>query len=60
VNDDTYSLNFYGIANWLLLRIMCGTKCLNPFLRLHEASEVLKLNKYVLWVWLHNFTAAFH
>jgi len=28
---------------------MCGTKRLNPFFRLHEASEVL--NKYVMGVW---------
>jgi len=36
---------------------MCGTKRLNPFFRLHEASEVL--NKYVMGVWSNNFTAAF-
>jgi len=35
---------------------MCGTKHLNPFLRLHEASEVL--NKYVMGVWSDNFTDA--
>jgi len=28
---------------------MCGTKRLNPFFRLHEASEVL--NKYIMAVW---------
>jgi len=36
---------------------MCGTKRLNPFFRLHEASEVL--NKYVMRVWSDNLTAAF-
>jgi len=35
---------FYGIKNWLLLDIMCGTKRLNLFFRLHEASEVLSFN----------------
>jgi len=51
VNEDEHSLN------WLLLLVMCGTKCLNPFFRLHEASEVL--NEYVMGVWLYNSTAAF-
>jgi len=37
--------------------IMCGTKRLNPFFRLHEASEVL--NNYVTGVWSNNFTATF-
>jgi len=38
---------FYGVENWLLLRTMCGTKRLNPFIRLlSEASEVL--SKYVM------------
>jgi len=27
-----------GVENWLQLRIMCGTKRLNPFSRLHKAS----------------------
>jgi len=36
---------------------MCGTKHLNPFFRLHEASEVL--NEYVMLVCSENFTAAF-
>jgi len=36
---------------------MCGTKPLNPFFRLHEASEVL--SKYVMGVWTGNFTATF-
>jgi len=36
---------------------MCGRKRLNPFFRLHQASEVL--NKYVTGVWSDNFTAAF-
>jgi len=39
----------YGVVNWLLLLIMCGTKRLNPFFRLCKASEVL--HKYVMWVW---------
>jgi len=42
VNDDEHF--FYGVDNWLLLRVTCGTKRLNPFFRFHEASEVL--NKY--------------
>ena len=46
-----------GVENWLLLRIICGTKRLNPFFRLHEGSEVL--NKCILGVWSDNFTAAF-
>jgi len=33
-----WAFSFYSVENWLLLRIMCGTKCLNPLLRLHEAS----------------------
>jgi len=36
---------------------MCGTKRLNPFFRLHKASEVL--DKYVMGVWSDNFTATF-
>jgi len=38
---------------------MCGTKGLNPFFRLHKASEVL--NRYIrqMGVWSDNFTAAF-
>jgi len=48
---------FSGVENWLQLRIMCGTKRLNPFFRLHEASYVL--NKYVMKVWSDNFTAVF-
>jgi len=36
---------------------MCGTKRLNPFFRLHEASEVLQT--CVIGVWSDNFTAAF-
>jgi len=36
----TISSLFYGVENWLLLRIMCETKRLNPLFRLHEASEV--------------------
>ena len=40
MNDDEH---------WLLLHIMCGTKRLDPFVRLHEASEVLA--KYVMRVW---------
>jgi len=34
-----------------------GRNGLIPFLRLHEASEVL--NKYVMAVWSDNFTASF-
>jgi len=30
---------------------------MNPFFRLHEASEVL--NKYIMGVWSNNFTAGF-
>jgi len=52
-----WALSFSGVENWLLLHIMCGTKRLNPFCRLYEASEVL--SKYVLGVWSDNFTAAF-
>jgi len=37
--------------------MMSGTKRLNSFFRLHEASEVL--NKYLMRVWSDNFTAAF-
>ena len=37
--------------------MMCGTKRLNPFFRLHEASAVL--NKYVMRVWPNNFITAF-
>jgi len=33
------SILFYGVENWLLLSRMCGTKRLNPFFRLCEASE---------------------
>ena len=32
--------SFYDVENWLFLRIMCGTKRLNQFLRLLEAIEV--------------------
>jgi len=45
----TMRILFSGVENRLLLRIMCGTKRLNPFFRLHEASVVL--NKYVMGVW---------
>jgi len=47
VNDNEYSL--FMVENWLLLCTMCGTKLMNPFIRLPEASEVL--NKYVMSVW---------
>jgi len=40
----TMRLSFYDIENWLLLRIMRGTKRLNPFFRLHETSEVLSFS----------------
>jgi len=36
------SILLYGVENRLLLRLMCGAKRLNPFIRLHETSEVLK------------------
>jgi len=39
-----------------MLHIKCGSKCLNPFFRLHEANEVL--NKYVMGVWSDYITAA--
>jgi len=52
-----WAFAFYGVENWLLLRIMCGTKRLNSFFRLCNASEVL--HKYVMWMWSDNFTAAF-
>jgi len=32
--------SWQGVKNWLLLRVTCGTKRLNPFFRLHEASVV--------------------
>ena len=41
----------------MFMAYMCGTKCLNPFFRLHEASE--GLNKHAMGVWSDNFTAAF-
>jgi len=37
VNDDAFS--FYDVENWILLRIMRGTKSLNPFFRLHEQGR---------------------
>ena len=51
VNDWSkwrWTFSFYGVENWLLLRIICGKKHLNKFFRLHEASEVF--NKYVMGV----------
>jgi len=42
VNDNDHS--FHGAENWLLLRLMRGTKRLNPFFRLREASEVLSFS----------------
>ena len=56
-NEWHWVYPFYGVENWLLLRIKCARKRLNPFFRLHEASEVL--NKYIMWVWSDNFTGAF-
>jgi len=47
VNDDEHS-PFHSVRNWLLLRMMCGTKRLNLFFSLHEASKVL--NEYVIGV----------
>jgi len=54
-----WAFSFYSVENWLLLRIICGTKRRNPFFRLLETSEVL--NKYVMWmtVWSDNFTVFF-
>ena len=52
-----WAFSFHGVENWLLLRMMCGAKRLNPFFRLYEASDVL--NKCVMWVWSDNFTGAF-
>ena len=37
-----WAFSFHCVENWLLWRVMCGTKRLNPFFRLHETSEVLK------------------
>jgi len=34
-----WAFNFSDVENWLLLRIMCGTNGLKPFVRLQEASE---------------------
>jgi len=48
-NEWKWAFSFSGVENWLLLHIICRTKRLNPFFRLHEASEVL--NKYVMGVW---------
>jgi len=33
-----WTFSFHDVTNWLLLRIMRGTKRLNPYFRLHEAS----------------------
>jgi len=51
----TMSILFHGVENWLLLRVMCGTKRLSPFSIVHEAKEVL--NK--MGVWSDNFFADF-
>jgi len=34
---------------------MCGTKRLNPFFRLHEASEVLNKNVRGKWSQIHRW-----
>jgi len=53
-SKSCWTFSFCGVENWLLLHIMSGTKHLNPFFKLHEASEVL--NKYknsqniIMWV----------
>jgi len=52
-----WAFSFYGVENWLVSRIMCETKRLNPFFRLHEASELL--NEYIMGLWSDDFTAAF-
>ena len=59
VNNDEYSLFMALGIGYCLLRIISGTKGLNPFLGLHEASEVEVLNKYVMGWWSDNFTATF-
>ena len=56
MNDGEQSL-FTALRIDYCIRVMCGTKRLNPFFTLHEASEVL--NKYVMGVWSYNFTTAF-
>jgi len=33
-----WAFSFYGVENWLLLRIMCETNRLMPFFRLHKAN----------------------
>jgi len=43
VNEDEHSL-FMTLRIGLFLRIICGRKGLNPFFRLHEASEVLSFS----------------
>jgi len=33
-----WAISFYALENWWLLRIMCGTKHLNPSYRLYKAN----------------------
>jgi len=37
-SERGWAFSFYGVENRLLLRLMCGAKRLNPFIRLHETS----------------------
>ena len=53
----TMSILFSWRWELVVVTYMCGTKRLNLFFRLHEASEVL--NKYVMGVCSDNFTAAY-
>jgi len=54
----TMSISFYDVENWLLLRIMRGTRRLNPFFRIQiirgHWNEVLSfspgLSRCFLWV----------
>jgi len=43
-----WAFSFYDVENWLLLRIMRGTKRLNRLFRLHKAREVLSFNSRLL------------
>ena len=47
MNDDELSL-FMALRTGCFYVIVCGTKRLNPFYRLHEASEVLNINGSVI------------
>ena len=45
MNDNEHYL-FLALELFIAIRVMCGTKRLNPFFRLHGASALL--NKYVM------------